>query len=159
MPLQPTPTWRSCRNLISSHSPSTIQYKWTLILQQEDKKMDLTWPSWILSLDLTPRPSQYFHSQLLFRDTPNNPCNPCKLTDYSGSSFTSPWFFSYLGFHVKIMYLCLFFCIVIIVLHLHTRPLSRLWCGSTIWSFALENLHHKLVLLLRSEFLHSRFIH
>ena len=51
-----------------------------------------------------------------------------------------------LGLHVKIMCLRLLFCIIIINLHLHMNPFSRLWCGSTIWLFAVENLHHKLVL-------------
>ena len=36
-------------------------------------------------------------------------------------------------------------------IHIYLTPLSRLWCGSTVQLLVTENLHHKLVLSLRSE--------
>jgi len=89
------------------------------------------WPTWILSLDQTPSPYQYFHSQAWFRDTPNNSCNSCKLVDYS-----SPWF-SWFGFPRKNPEPPSLLNVVITALYLHSN-LSCLWCGSTVWSFAVE---------------------
>ena len=34
------------------------------------------------------------------------------------------------------------FWVVIIILYLHSKSLTCLWCVSTVWSFAAKNLHH-----------------
>ena len=78
-------------------------------------------------LDLAPSPSLYFHNQPQFWNTPNDPYNPCKLTDYSGFSSSSSRFFLNLSFHVKILCLCLLYVLWSSFLRLCSKtPLS---CG------------------------------
>ena len=74
-----------------------------------------------------------------------NSCNLQIIMD-----FLLPVIFPDLGLSVKI--LCLSFSILCIIFtHILFTPYSRLWCGSTVWSIVVKNLHHKLMLSLRSD--------
>ena len=96
-------------------------------------------------LDLFPMSKKPSTETLAF-----NPCNSCNL-QFIVDFPPRPLIFPDLSFRVN-NHVCLLCCALFSLTFLiPTQLLPRLWGESTVWSFMVENLHHKLVLSLRSE--------
>jgi len=60
-------------------------------------------------------------------------------------NFPPPRCFSQFEFSRKNIVPLFAFCVVFIIFYTYTLNTHSLWCGSTVWSFAAKNHHHREV--------------